>query len=201
MVKTLAALLLTFLSAPAIAVEQPQGQSTPERTPSAVELKMDELSAKQAEISGEILTIKGSVRWLSEKINMTAKDVTSERKSAEALGAELKKAEEDLVKVIKDSGLFADDLDSLKTKLGYLENESKVRSDDLKSLRENISALRKSVDENTEGLVDCRKSYRQMREELNKSSKLTPEDPAGWPYWGVAGTAVGVLALILAIVK
>ncbi len=201
MVKKLAALLVAAFAFPVLAADLPQAQATPERAPGGFELKVEELSARQAEIAGELLTIRGSIRWLSEKITVVAKDVTSERKTAELLGIDLKKAQEGLEKVLKQSGSFADDLDSLKTKLNYLENDSKIRSDDLNSLRENISSLKKSVDMNTESLNDCRKSYRQMREELNKSSRLTPEDPAGWPYWGVAGTAVGILALILAIVK
>ncbi len=201
MVKALAAFLFAALALPVFPSEPPQPQVTPERGPSAFELKVGELSVKQAEISGELLTIKGSVRWLSEKINLVAKDVTAERKSAEQLGLDLLKAQADLEKAVKEAASFSDDLDSLKSKLSYLENDSKVRSDDLKSIRENLSALKKSVDANSESLVDCRKTCLRLQEQLNKSSRLTPEDPAGWPYWGVAGTAVGVLALILAIVK
>ena len=201
MVKTLAALLLFAWALPAFAAELPQAQVTPERNPSAVELKVDELSAKQAELSGEILTIKGSARWLSEKINLVSKDVTAEKKAVELLEPEFRKAQEDLDKALKQSVSFADEIDTLKTKLNYLEDESKVRTDDLKSLRENIAALKNSVDGNTESLVDCRKSYQQLREDLNKCNRLSNEDPVSWPYWGVAGTAVGVLALILAIVK
>ncbi len=195
------AFLFAVWAIPVLADNQPQPQATPERSQPVFGPKIEELSVKQAEIAGEILTIKGSVRWLSERISIVTKDVASGNNASELLGADLKKTQAGLDRAIKQASAFADDLDSLKAKLGYLADESKVRSDDFRSLRENISSLKKSVDENTESLIDCRKTCLQLRDELNKSSRLTPEDPAGWPYWGVAGTAVGILALILAIVK